>query len=263
MQNVFRIFLIFFLTFIWVRYFVYSLFLSLIISAVITIVIDLVLRLLTKKKNKVNNLKIKEKEDAENMFLSLATDKNALDFYLQLAQKECIASQKKKEYITLENFNNKILLYPFLSLNPLSPEDILQTIKYGKVENAQKIVITCGEISKDALTFVKSVEENIVLLDKFSTYNSLYKHYNMFPNITTTYKKNGKLAFKELLAYSFNKSRTKGYFFSAIILFLSTLFIRYNIYYCIMASILVLFALISYFNPYFNIKQSKIILRND
>lgn len=262
LQSVLRIVLIFFLTFIWARYFLREFWLALVVSGLITLVFDLSIRFLTKKKSVKTSLKIKEQEDAENMFLSLATSPKPLDFFFELAKKENPAAEKKARFILLKNRERKVMLYPFLSMNELTKDDIAKIVTIAQKEKADKIVIPSGEISKDAYAFSKSLGKEILLLDKFATYAELYKFYDYFPEITLTYQKSKKLALKEIFAYSFNKSRTKGYFLSAIILFISTLFIRMNLYYCIMASLLILFAIISYFNPYFNIKQSKVVLRN-
>lgn len=259
-QNALKILLIFFLNYIWTRYFLKSLWLSLLVSAIATIVIDFILIYLGKKKNNSASLKIKEKEEAENMFLSLSTSENYLSFFLQLAKKENLNSIKKKKYILLDFSSHKTLFYPFMSMNEIKSDDIAKIYIEAQKEKVNKIVICCGDIGKDAITFSRSLQTEIILLDKFSTYKQLYKYYEFFPPITQTYKKNKKLAVKEILAYSFNRSRTKGYFISAIILFISTLYIRMNIYYTIMASTLIIFALLSYFNPYFNRPKSKIVL---
>ncbi|MBQ8793050.1 MAG: hypothetical protein IJZ62_05715, partial [Clostridia bacterium] len=88
----------------------------------------------------------------------------------------------------------------------------------------------------------------------------LYKYYDVYPEMTHKYKKEKMLVFKDFLAYSFNKKRTKGYLLSAFILILSSLFVRGSIYYCVISSLCVIFALISYFNPYFNTKNEGDIL---
>ena len=262
LQSFLRILLIFCLTFIWVRYFIRQLWLAVLISGIITLILDIFIRLITRRKYSKNSMKIKEKEEAENMFLSLVTSTNYINFFFSIAKKENSNSVKKKNYILIENTTNKTLFYPFMSANDLTKDDIAKIIITANKEKVNKIVITCGEINKEAYSFSKSINIPIILLDKFLTYNNLYKYYDIYPEITMSYQKSKKLAFKEMLAFSFNKSRTKGYFLSAIVLLISTLFIRMNVYYCIMASLLIIFALISFFNPYFNIKENKIILRD-
>lgn len=259
-QNILRIILIYLLSFIWIKYLIQSLWLSILLSVLVSLFIDIMIRIINKKKNNKQNLKIKEIEEAENIFLSLATNTDYISFFHKLAQKENINAEKKAKYIILPNQKNKIILYPFLSMNELKKDDIAKLIILLNKEKANKLVIVCGEIDKNALIFSKSIEKDIVLLDKFESYKQLYKYYNLFPEITLSYQKNKKLAWKELFAYSFNKTRTKGYIFSAFILFLSSLYIPMNFYYCFMASLLLVFALISHFNKPFNPKTNKLAL---
>ena len=69
------------------------------------------------------------------------------------------------------------------------------------------------------------------------------------------------LTFKDFVAFSFNKKRAKGYLLSAFLLAFSAIFVRTTIYYTIVATLLVVFAIISQFNTTFNIKES--ILKNN
>ena len=72
-QIFFKFLMIFFISFIWVRYFVKSLWQSVLISLAITIFIDIISRIFTKKKNAHILLKSKEREKAENCFGYLRT----------------------------------------------------------------------------------------------------------------------------------------------------------------------------------------------
>ena len=117
----------------------------------------------------------------------------------------------------------------------------------------------CYEYDKNLLAFIKNFNQHIILIDRFECY-SLYKEYEFFPEITEIYKKEAKPTFKDLLSIAFNRSRTKGYLFSAIILFITSFFVKINLYYCIISSILLLFALISYINPKYNKKSIKEVI---
>ena len=251
--------LIFFIVLIWARYFISSLWLSLLVSGIVTIVIELLIRFLQNKTNTAKNLKLQEKEDAENMFLSLCTSSTPLNFFYELAKTKHKAIKKGK-YILIEHDEDIVALIPILSFSPLQSDDLLPFISLAKKNNWKKIVVVCGEVDRNTNSFAKNFDIEILLLDKYNSYSNLYKPYDFFPTITMKYKKDKKLAFKDLIAYSFNRGRTKGYLFSAFILFLSSLLIRPSLYYCIVASLLLLFALISYTNPYFNPKIKKEVL---
>lgn len=258
-QILLQVALIFFIVLIWARYFISSLWLSLLVSGIVTTIIELLIRFLQNKTNTAKNLKLQEKEDAENIFLSLCTSSTPLNFFYELAKTKHKAIKKSK-YILIEHDEDIVALIPVLSFSPLQSDDLLPFISLAKKNNWKKIVVVCGEVDRNTNSFAKNFDIEILLLDKYNSYSNLYKPYDFFPTITMKYKKDKKLAFKDLVAYSFNRGRTKGYLFSAFILFLSSLLIRPSIYYCIIASLLLLFALISYTNPYFNPKIKKEVL---
>lgn len=259
-QIIFKIILIFLITFIWVRYFVHSLLWSIVITMIITLVIDFITRFFSRKKQAASALKKAEREEAENCFLSLTMDKGALDFFVRLAQKQHTAT-KKKDYVLISHEDEqKVVLQPHLCFNPLSPDDVASIVAKTKSVNPAKIVIVCASVQKESFSFAKNFDCEILILDQYETYQKLYKPYDCKPQITLKYKKEKGLAFKDLVAYSLNKSRAKGYFISALILVISSLFVRATIYYCVVASILITFALISLYNPFARNAKSNSIL---
>lgn len=232
---------------------------SLVVSLAVTIAFEIIHRYFQKKKKSSQNLKFKEKEDADNMFLSLLTDNKYMKFYESMLSTRHNNVLTKKTYFIINKENNKSILYPHLKLGTLKPDSLIEILKIVKPANADKIIILCFEYDKDSIAFLKNFKEEIILLDRFESY-SLYKEYEFFPEITQEYKKEAKLTFKDLLAYSFNRSRTKGYLISSIILIITSFFVKINVYYCVISSILLLFALISYINPKYNHKSSKEII---
>lgn len=251
--------LIFLIAFIWLRFIFDAFWLSLIISFVITLVIELLSVFLTRKKGAKNNLKIKEKEDAENMFFSLAQDKNRLDFFYSLAKSRHSNVLKLKNYIEIShNDSAKVILYPFMKFQKLTQDDILE-ITNGLKTFPDKLVITCNEYDKSILNFVKSFSFDIVVIDKYETYFALYKEYDFYPEITV-FQKQTKYSFKDFLSYSFNRSKTKGYLLSALALFVISFFVQMSVYYCIIATLLLFFALLSFTNKTYNKKIEKELL---
>lgn len=260
-QLALKLFIIFLVTFIWARYFIRNFWLASLISVIVTVVFELLSRVIHKKKFQREELKLQEKEDAENIFLSIATCDKPLDFFLKLAKVRHLDTIKKKNYIQINHDDEFVVaLYPFLNFAPLDIDELAKILSSLKKDNIGRLVIVCGQYNKEAISFAKNFDFEIVILDKYSTYSSLYKEYNTYPEITLKYKKDKKLAMKDLVAYSFNRQRTKGYIFSALILFLSSMLIRPSLYYCIVASLLLVFALISFYNPYFNPKLSNEVL---
>lgn len=259
-QIILKYCLLFVFFFIWTRYFVKKLWLAILISLFATIIADLLSRLFFRKKNTITSLKLKQQEEAENIFLSLNSNSCPINFFEKLAKIKHPSVTKHKKFISINhNEKSKTILYPFLFFKPLSPDDLTSILNETKSVAPTKLVITCGEASKETYVFAKNFNINIVILNKFETYKRLYKEYDCFPEITVTYKKDKKLAFKDLLAYSFNKNRTKGYFLSALVIFLASFLVRANLYYCIMASLLILFAFFSQFNWVFNSPEGEIL----
>ncbi len=256
LQEILKFGLIFLLSFIWLRYFIRLLWLCILLATTITIIITTIVYFLSKRYSSQKALKLSEKEDADNMFLSLITDQNSLDFFHNLAKSRHSNSEKKDDYIVITHKDKtKVILYPHLSLDSLTPNQLITIYNKLKFEKANKVVLTCFNYDKTTLLFAKNFEIDIVLLNCYETYARLYKEYDYYPEITIKYKKEAGLTFKALLAYSFNKSRTKGYVLSSIILFIMSFFVRINIYYLVVASLLLIFALISYINPKYNSKS--------
>ena len=255
LKLIIKFFLFFLLAFIWIRFTLKSLWISILLSSLISVTVIILLEGISTKRAKISSLKIKEKEDAENMFLSLATSKDATSFFHKLASKKHEAT-KKKTYILIKHEEYNVILYPHTSFAPITPDDVTKILSRIQKENYTKLVVCCGEVSKEAISFVKNFETEILLLDKYQTYSELYKFYDCFPEITLSYKKTKKESFKDLLSFSFNRSRTKSYLFSAVILLFSSLFVRLNLYYAIFSSLLVIFAIISFFMPVAKTRQN-------
>lgn len=259
-QALFRFIIIFLIAFVWTRYFISPLWLALVIAIATSIMIDAILRIIFRRKNSIAALKKSEQEEAENAFLSLSLDPKALDFFLRLASIKHSAEKKKNSILISHDGGEKVLLIPHLSHKNLSVDDIASFVLLARNFNAKKVVIPCKNTDKECFSFIKNFDEEFVILNQYETYQKLYRNCNMLPEIKMKYKKEKALAFRELAIFSLNKSRAKGYFLSALVLCFSTLFVRTTIYYCVVASVLMILALVSLCNPFErNAKVSQIL----
>lgn len=252
----FKLVLIFLIAFVWVRYFVKSLVSSIVISAIITFIVDLLSRIIFSKRNQKITLANKEKQDAEDMFFSMALETKPLSFFENI-YKEKQDFSCHKEYLTFKEEDKQIALFPLFSLNEISINEIAQVVKKLKKEKVQEVIILGGTFSKESFSFIKNFDTQISLYDKYETYEKIYKKHSCFPKITKKIQENNKLSFKELLAFSFNKKRSKGYVFSALALLFCSLFVRQTLYYCIVATILLFFALFSLASPFAKYSRSQ------
>ena len=278
MQEALKFVLLFLLCFVWTRYVFRKLWLSVVLSLFIATIIYVILWFLGQKKSNKQGLKLKEKADAEDMYLSLVCQNKPIDFFANILAKQYEKIDKHPDYVTyiqnksadkqkptknsqneslksLEKYE-KTVLYFDNSFDGLNVSKFLKIYNKLKKEKAEEIIIICKEINdKQVFSIYQNFKEKFVILDQYQTYQKIYKPNQTYPEIEVKCKNEKKMVFKDFVSYSFNKNRTKGYLFSAFVLILSSLFVRATIYYCIIASILVVFALVSQFNPYFNKKN--------
>lgn len=249
-----RIFLEFLVAFVWTRYFVKDFVPALVATILEVVFIECVLFVIKRKRRaKAGDKKEIQKriDDIATTFL-FSDDSQNINFFHGLASLKHKATKKSK-YVVVENPNKKVVLIPFFTYQSFSCDNLLFCINTTKKENPQKLVITTNQVGQDVFRLAKRFEDfEIVVLDKNETYFKLLKFYDCFPEISTKLKQETKPSRFDLLAYALNKKRSKGYFLASCILLLSSFIVRKNLYYLISSSILLILALVSFFNPHFN-----------
>lgn len=252
-SSIFRLFLIFLISFVWIRYISRDFKLSIILSVVSTLIIDFTIRFIEDKKRKKRIIKEKEKQAIDtytNAFI-FNDDAFSVNFFYNLATKRHTATKNKK-FITIIHPDTKIILFPFFLYRSFDIDDLIFIFNNLKNLSFSKLIICTNKISPETIKLSKKVDKRIILLDKEETYFRLMVEYNYYPETMPTLKQNEKFSWKDLFAYTLNKKRTKGYFLSSLVLLFSSFVVSYNIYYVIFSSILLLLALISFINPKFN-----------
>ncbi len=183
------------------------------------------------------------------MFTSLAIDNNYMPYFEKIFSKKPLFKSTKRYLFYIEN-DIKTVIFPILTFAELSVNDIAQAMKLIKKEKPHKVIFLSGEISKECFNFINIYDIEIVLFDKYQTYKNIYQENNIYPKINFIKQKQSKLSLKLLFEFSFNKARFKGYLFSSLALLFCSLFVRASLYYAIVTSILVIFAIISLINPF-------------
>lgn len=254
-DNFVLILTIFFVAFLWVRYYEHNTLLIFLYTGLITFLLCSLIHLLTNKKQKKLEISQKEAVFIENLsnFLLFSSKKQVLLEFEKTLKKRSIPYTTHSFYIS---FNDYILV-PLYCKQTIDDEIILDTIK--KL-NSQKVciknIIICAiDFDKSAKNISKKTPEyNIKLYNQAETYLTFFKPINYELDIKPKPKQ--KTTFKQKLnnlsLVAFNKKRFRAYIISAIVLFVSSYFMRYNLYYLIFSSILFLFAFFSYFNKPFN-----------
>lgn len=251
-----RVSLIFFLFFIWLRFYLQGLWLACVLSAVLTFAVEIILSFVIKNNNIKETLKKEEIANVEgyaNYFI-LNSQKLSVDFFANLLQSEYEVEQKK-EYICFEKNDEKCLLFPYFMYKKFSIEDLIVIFNKTKKTNATKILICTNEIEGNVLGFIENLPMTFCIFDKFEVYEKLMKKFNVYPEKCLNLKTESKLTFRKFLEISLNKKRSKGYIFASYILLFSSLFVKVNIYYLIMSSILLLLSIFSHTNHIFNKKK--------
>lgn len=248
----FYFFVIFFVSIIWLRFYIHSSWSVITLATLISLLFSLIIlriKLIKKQKKSHTNseLKLAKNFSLEMLYL---TEK-------EQCEKICTMLNISKSYIKKKSIINKNYaikpLYTNFSINKI---DIIKTISQLKDEKIEKIIILCANYSPECFNFENQINDiKISILNENEVYEKLLKTLNYKSEIKSVPKPTRKEHFKNLLSVAFNNKRTKGYFCSAFILFLCSLVFRYNLYYIIVSSLLFIFALISKFNKVYNKKE--------
>lgn len=254
-SRIFRIFLIFMLFFIWVRFYEKNLTFALAYTAILTFAFDCLLNFIIKKRDTRANLKNSELKNAENYcnYFIFNNKQESVLFYSKLLSEQ-FPIIKKTDYIVFENDSEVCVLYPLYSYDKLKISDIITINNISKKTNCKKIIICASDYENGVREFATRLPIKIILLNKYESYEKLMKKFNYFPKETLNFATTKNQTFKNILAYSFNRKRAKGYIFASLVLILSSFFVKISIYYLIISSVLLLFAIFSYTNNIYNQK---------
>lgn len=255
LQEVIKISLLFTLSFIWLRFSNFPVWFDAILAIGISLFATLFLNIFSAKKRTTKIIKEKEKLEAENMFFSLATKGNSISFLYNLFSIRHKNTSKTKEYVKFPSNNNFIIVYPHLFFHSLSPDDIVKIIQKTAKEKKERLIICCESYSQESLIFIKKLKEKIILLDQYETYLYIYKEYEYFPEITDV-KESKRKSFKAFFYSVFSREKAKNYLFVAGVILLSSFFVKMNLYYTILSTLLILFSLICFFTPQKSIAKS-------
>ena len=257
-DNIFLIIATFLVCFVWVRYHVHNNILILVYSSILTFVICSIFHIFYQKKQKKLNFNKKERKNIENLtfFLIFLSQEDKIKYFKNALKIKGLNVTNQNNFLV---FNDYILSINY-STTCSNQNNIIETIikiSSGNF-NKQNIIICSPSFNDEAIKLVKKIYQyKIILLDEKDVYNKLFKQLNL----QTEHIKN-KLTKKQkvfdLLNIAFNRKRFKGYLISALILLISSYFLRYNIYYLIFSTILSFFAVFSYFNNFFNKKTTDI-----
>ncbi|MBE7082814.1 MAG: hypothetical protein E7378_04005 [Clostridiales bacterium] len=204
-------------------------------------------------------------KDITNTFIFMPQDQ-ILEFFCNLA------NTKHKAKI-IDNFvvigeKSFTILSPHFNNDGLNCDKLIETYNQISKMFAQNIefnnikkIIICTNKNKENVDFVvDNFCLSTIILDAKQTYLQLLKAYEFYPKITVQEKPKAKNTFKKLLAIAFDKKRTKSYVLSALFMFFASFFVFYKIYYLIVATLLLSFAILCQTNlPFNKVEKEKLI----
>ena len=241
-NTLFLNFSIFLLTFIWVNFYTRDLALALFLGLIFSVIFTIFYILFIKNKiSKENTLK-KDKhsyEEIKNHFL--------FSNYINLSKTICeifsITPQSiSKNYSHIVSHNCDI----YLSFNKedIQNEDIIELLKEYRYN---QIKIFC--ISHKVNLQIENIDIELITLDDIiKKMNEINYHIDGIIKI----KSKPQITLKYILNISFNKARSKNYFWLGLLLIFSSLFTPFTIYYTIFGSLLIVASIYSRFNTKFN-----------
>jgi len=254
---IFYCFLIFFISFIWLRVYIHDNTLIIVLSSIITLVLSTILSIIYKNKvdkYKLSKKEMKEKKEILNKLI-FSNNLEINDYLLKFFNDYKIT--KHREFLEIKKDDEKILVFNSFTINSCDNDFILSCIKKSGKLKIKKIMIFASSFNKDCPSFIKNIKEfKIKLIDFDEFYINFIKKENIIPENKIIYEEKTRYSFKELLNIAFNRKKTKTYVVTGIIFLISSIFLRYNIYYIVFTTIMFLFALFSYFNKPFNKKIS-------
>ncbi len=253
-------FVIFLITFVWVRLLVHNKVLIWTYSIGITLIISIFLFLILKKKIYKFSYSKKETKEKQQILNSLvfAQNNEIVDFLAGFFGGYQIKKHKDNLVLINKETNQKYMAFFDFSFNEIDAKSIINYVKKAEKENIFKVYLFCGDANKECDKLVKNLKETKVKIINFNNfYENYIKKQNKKPNFKAKYEVKSKYSFKELLLVAFNKNKTKQYFLTGVIFLIGSIFLRYNIYYLVFTSLMFIFCLFSYFNKIYNKKETE------
>lgn len=223
------------ISFVWLRFFIENIYIVLLLCSTIVLGAYILISFLLQKNKDRQAVSKAQKAEIEQYSADLMfTDKQkCLQFFCELLQKKHSAALKK-DYIIID----KTMLFSFMHLEKLTINDLSHAYSSAQNIGAEKIIICAQSAPADILMLCKNIQNiNVTILDKSGVYFNLLKVYDTYPPKTITLSRK-KMTPKNIFEYSFARAKFKQYMLSGLIILFCSLFMRYNIYYVLMSTLL-------------------------
>lgn len=247
-SNTFKYILYISMFFIWINYYYRDVITSLVLSVIISIITDKIISIFVKRSRHNAIVKSKEKKlisDFSTQFLCSTKYQN-INYFSSLFSNP--STKKSKDCFIIKDTT----FIPYYTTCKIDESDIMAIYRTFNIKT-KNLVVLCKDITDGAKSFAKSISNyNFVVLNEYDVYFKFLKPLNASLPSIISFKETKKLKIKEYINIALNKNHSKGYFTSGFVILISSIFIRYKIYYIVFAFILFVLAYFSYFNVWFN-----------
>ena len=246
----FRNTLIFLLIYAWTIFYLNDWIIALIVAALASLLICFALDKIKGARTERKKLSIKEREQSEAISLQLlfSTEAESLEYFTRLLSQTHQVSVVNKT-ITYTDNNQKTVWVPCYQDAQLTHLQLSDAVKHAKQKKADQLVIVCPTCSPEMLKLASNIKDvNTTVLNQAQLYHTYIKPANILPTEKIALKGATRLTIKDLISYAFSGKRTKSFAYLGLILILCSFFVVFKLYYLIMGSILLVFAIASHIN---------------
>ena len=229
---------------VWINYFVRKFSIALTLSILLATGVEIIMYWLyyrSIKNKQLTNANTAKQLALHNYMLYTALPSQLLYYANILKQTYC--SQIYKDCIVAIFDNKKVCYIPKYSIDSINVMAVIECIRIGLRHKADKIIVLTNEICSHAKQYIDNAHGMEIEIYNLSKTINLIIGNQSIPDCPITISKN-KPTFRQYAGIIFTRAHAKGYLMSGIIIMLSSLIVPYSIYYIIMGTIMLLFALI-------------------
>lgn len=260
LTNFFKYSILILLSFTWLSDLIDNVYIRITISVIISVSLDMIYRLITKKKRNKEKLNNKQKKEIEKLGRCLLFSKQ--DFilnYLKSALEKKHTTTIKSDYIIITKDNSKTIIIPSLDTLILKNDTIINAYNICKNENINKVIILSQSTNEENQILANMISDvKITLYNITDLYKKVIEKCDIKPKFEIELTECKKTNFNDITKHAFNKKLAKNYILSGILLLFASFFTKYKLYYTIISSVLLIFALICIFK-----NDTKTINEND
>jgi len=236
-----KYFLIFAISFLWLNYLRVDNILCFALSLCISAGVGYGIYLLNKPREKRASLSAMERAEVEKISLQFlySSKQKTMDFFQKLFLEKYNA-KKFNNYLDLGTY----AFVPFYEAEAFQIGDLYKVLKYSD----KPIVVACVGYDNSIDKALNLTNREIHILDQTSVFNML-KSYDQFPDFGIKKQEKTRPKLSELKHIAIARTNAKSYLISSFFIFLTAFFVRFNIYYTIFSTLLLVLAGVCLFQP--------------